>query len=53
MNDIISTARNYVMKYRHHYQSETYSCIEMPNGMRCNPAFWIYCIENGILTWDD
>ena len=40
-------------KYRTHYQYDTYACIEMPNGMKCNPAFWMYCIHNGILTWDD
>lgn len=49
------TMYNYTIscKYRTHYQFSTYACIEMPNGMKCNPAFWRYCIHNGILTWDD
>lgn len=50
MNSIITIATKYV---RRRYNRFNYACIEMPNGMKCNPNFWMYCIEKGILTWDD
>ena len=53
MYSTIITARNYVRRYRHHRQDGTYAGIEMPNGMKCNPAFWMECVHLGILTWDD
>lgn len=52
MNATITIARNYVNRYRHHRQDDTYAGIVIANGMRMNGIFFWYCVDHGILDMD-